>query len=257
MKTNLIRFDIALGKSKPENILHRENPCPFCDRTHLENIIAEEDGMILLRNKYNVLEDADQFVLIEGSSCDSDMPDYTPEHMHHLIRFGVKHWLAMRASGQYSAVIFFKNHGSLSGGTMRHPHMQLVGFKKVNDALTAEPGSFTGIPIASSNGVTLSAATQPRVGFGEFNITTTDNTALDTIANYIQSTVAYIKKRFPKSRDSYNIFFYWLNGYIAVKLMPRFPTSPLFIGYDIRILPSNMQELADEMKQLYFTKKAE
>ena len=54
MKTNLIRFDIALGKSKPENILHRENPCPFCDRAHLENIIDEEDGMILLRNKYNV-----------------------------------------------------------------------------------------------------------------------------------------------------------------------------------------------------------
>jgi len=254
MKTNLIHFDIMLGKNKPENIIHRENPCPFCDRKNLQNIIAEEDDLILLRNKYNVLADADQFVLIEGSRCDSDMPDYTPEHMHRLIRFGVKHWQAMRASGEYSSVIFFKNHGSLSGGTMRHPHMQLVGFKNVDESLMAEPESFNGILIDRRNGVTLNAATHPRVGFGEFNIITTDNNALDTIADDLQIAVSYIKTHFPKSRDSYNIFFYWLGGHIAVKLMPRFPTSPLFIGYDLRILPSNMQVIADDIKRLYFSK---
>ena len=64
-------------------------------------------------------------------------------------------------------------------------------------------------------------------------MTTTDNTALDTIANYIQSTVAYIKKRFPKSRDSYNIFFYHYFKHIHAKIFPRYTASPLYMGYRI------------------------
>ena len=29
MEINIVRFDMALGHQKPENIIHRENGCPF------------------------------------------------------------------------------------------------------------------------------------------------------------------------------------------------------------------------------------
>lgn len=31
MEYNYLGFDINIGKSKPENIVHREVACPFCD----------------------------------------------------------------------------------------------------------------------------------------------------------------------------------------------------------------------------------
>ena len=253
MKINLIRFDMNVGKNKPENIVHKENGCPFCHPEGLTDIYAtEEGGIILLKNKYNVLENADQLVLVETDRCGIDMPDYTQEHMRRVIRFGAAKWREMEADGKYSAVIFFKNHGHLSGGTMRHAHMQLVGFKGIIDSsFFPDEEDFEGIPIVEQDGVLLNAATHPRLGFGEFNLVAAPD-AIDSLADLMQKTVAYICDRFPKSQDSYNIFFYHAGENIAAKVMPRFPTSPLLIGYDLRILPSNLQEIAEDFHGKYF-----
>ena len=108
MKINLIRFDMKVGRNKPENIIHRENDCPFCHPEGLTDIYeTDEGGIILLKNKYDVLENADQLVLVETDRCGIDMPDYTTEHMRRIVRFGVSKWREMEASGKYSAVIFF------------------------------------------------------------------------------------------------------------------------------------------------------
>ena len=75
MKINRVRFDISVGRNKPENILNKENACPFCHPEGLTDILSTgEGGIILLKNKYNVLTDADQFVLIETDRCGVDMP---------------------------------------------------------------------------------------------------------------------------------------------------------------------------------------
>ncbi|MBQ7629834.1 MAG: DUF4931 domain-containing protein, partial [Selenomonadaceae bacterium] len=66
MNINLIKFNTDVGRTKPENLVHAENACPFCDVEHLTNIIEVDDDIIFLKNKYNVIETADQFVLIEG-----------------------------------------------------------------------------------------------------------------------------------------------------------------------------------------------
>lgn len=251
MGVNLIRFDIEAGRGKPENIVHTENDCPFCHPEGLTDIIAtEEGGIILLRNKYNVLMDAEQFVLVEAERCGNDMQDYTRKHMRRLIRFGVSHWNRMEADPRYRAVIFFKNHGRYSGGTMRHPHMQLVGFRTIDPTLFPGEGDFVGYTILDEGGVVMNAATRPRVGFGELNIVAEPD-ALDRVADLIQKGVAYICDNFPRSEDSYNIFFYRLGERIGIKLMPRVPTSPLLIGYDLRILPSNSAEIARDFQERY------
>ena len=56
MSDNLLDFDMQIGHKKPETIIHKENQCPFCDREHLTDILATDGELILLRNKYNVLD---------------------------------------------------------------------------------------------------------------------------------------------------------------------------------------------------------
>ncbi|WP_303105246.1 DUF4931 domain-containing protein [uncultured Mitsuokella sp.] len=256
MDINLMGFDMSIGRQKPETIRHQENACPFCDRSQLTDILATEGDMIFLRNKYNVIEGADQFVLIEGSACHSDIPDYTKEHMHALIRFGLSMWQDLLTSGRYEAVLFFKNYGPFSGGTIRHPHMQLIGLPHVKRELLCQPEEFEGPAIARRHGVTLNVSTVPRIGFWEFNIVPESLTdeAIATLADFIQLTVDYLMHRFAAQTRSYNIFFYENDGRIAVKILPRFATPPIYVGYGIHFRPSSLTSVIDEMQKLYFAK---
>ena len=252
MDINLIGFDVTLGSRKPENIIDKDAACPFCDRENLTGILDTDGDIILLKNKYNVIKGADQFVIIEGRNCHADMPDYPPEHMHRLIRFGLRHWKELIRSGKYRAVLFFKNFGPMSGGTIRHPHMQLVGIPEVNPALLFSPREFEGIPIRDEKGVIFNASTCPRVGFGELNILPGPQGDPDTLADFIQIAVGYLMGHFNKRCNSYNIFFYHDEGRYYVKVMPRFATSPLFIGYNIHFLPNNLDRIVREIKEIYF-----
>ena len=143
---------------------------------------------------------------------------------------------------------------------MQEPNYHLSG---VFHAKSDDAEDFNGRQITSANGISLTLARHPRLGFGEFNLAVDvpladllapDSPSLITLAEYIQKTVDFICKQFPGCKNSYNIFFYLQNDKIYAKLMPRFPTSPLFIGYDIRLLPSNLEEMAQAMQQEYFTK---
>ena len=253
MDINLIGFDVSVGQKKPRTLLDSDTPCPFCDVANLKNIIDTDGTVILLRNKYNVIEGAEQFVIIESDLCSGDMPDYSPAHMRRLVAFSLKHWQNMLASGQYETVLFFKNYGPLSGGTIRHPHMQLVGFKHLNKDLLFEPREFEGVTIAEKNGVCLNAATCPRIGFGELNIIPERDFDIGTLAEFIQISVRYILHHFNKNCHSYNIFFYD-NGdcgqKFLVKILPRFATSPLFIGYNIHFLPNNVNIIVKDLQAM-------
>ena len=63
--------------------------------------------MIFLRNKYNVIEGADQFVLIEGRACKSDMPAYTKKHMETRSSASASHGRSSEKAAA-TAVLFFK-----------------------------------------------------------------------------------------------------------------------------------------------------
>ncbi|MDQ0203893.1 DUF4931 domain-containing protein [Pectinatus haikarae] len=253
MRKNIISFNTKIGKSKPETIIDKDAQCPFCEYDHLEHIIDTCGEMTLLENKYNVLENSFQTVLLETRYCGSDMPDYSDEHMRMLIRFGIRHWFSMLDSGKYKSVLFFKNYGPLSGGTMRHPHMQIIGLKNVDNSLLCEESDFLGTQIAKKGSVELNISTFPRLGFCELNVLTENNDETDTIADFIKISVDYIMNHFNKRCKSYNIFFYRTEGLIKVKIMPRFPTSPLFIGYSLRLRPNNLNIIVNEMRKLYFS----
>ena len=253
MNINLIKFNTDIGKTKPENIVNKNNSCPFCDVENLTDIIDTDEDIIFLKNKYLVIEDSDQFVLIEGKDCDSDMPNYSKNHMRRVIKMGLKHWKKLLDSGKYEEVLFFKNFGPMSGGTIRHPHMQIVGFPKLKSELLFDEAELGGLIIAKENGVELNISNCPRVGFGELNVIVEHGGNLDTLADFLQIGVHYLTNVFRKNLHSYNIFFYHRDGKIFAKMMPRFATSPYFVGYNIHFLPRNIESIAEEVREIYFS----
>ncbi len=251
-KTHLL-FDSNIGQTKPESIVNTSAICPFCCREQLEDIIASDGSILLIKNKYPVLVDAFQTVIIETDECNAELSTYPKEHLYKLIAFGMEKWQEMLHSGEFASVIFYKNHGPNSGGTIRHPHMQIVGLKDIDYAENIGDESFYGILIHENAGVQLNLATKPKNGFFEFNIRIDDLQQLNQMADYIQIIAHYLLNHFHKACKSYNLFFYQLQGRILAKVVPRFVTSPLFIGYSIPQISNRAQEVVEEIQKIYFT----
>ena len=68
----------------------------------------------------------------------------------------------------------------------------------------------------------------------------------------MQRTADYFMFKFIRSNDSYNIFFYDFPGddKLYVKIMPRFLTNPLFVGYMIPQIsnPGHRAQFIEAMK---------
>jgi ATP adenylyltransferase/5',5'''-P-1,P-4-tetraphosphate phosphorylase II len=237
---------------KPNSIKNKQEPCPFCDRAQLTDIIAEDGKMILLKNKYPVLENTFQTVLIETDTCEDELSTYEPAHLHSLLKFGLKHWLEMEQSGRYESVLFLKNHGPLSGGSISHPHMQIIGLMDLDYKEGSKEEFFNGMEIKMQNGVLFNLSTEPRVGFYEFNIQMTDAGYIEEFGEFIQIAAHYILHHFRFKVTSYNIFFHHLNGKIYAKVVPRLVTTPLYIGYGIPQVPNNLEWMVEQIQSIYF-----
>lgn len=254
MPSNHLGFNVTIGQKKPESIINTMTKCPFCDRDSLTDILDSSGQLLLIKNKFQVLQDSFQTVLIETTKCTSDISEYTKDHLHDLFRFGVRHWFAMIASKEYQSVLFFKNHGPLSGGTLRHPHMQIIGLKTIDYHTTLDAKEFNGLIIHENDGVEFNISTYPRIGFSEFNVLTNDNGKLDQMADYVQIATHYVLNNFNQHCKSYNLFFYLVDDLIRIKIMPRFATSPLYIGYTIHLIPNNLETIVSDLQTKYFNK---
>lgn len=245
-------FNTAIGVKKPESIRNKNTSCPFCARDELTDIIDVEDSIILLKNKYPVLENTYQTVLIETDDCLSELSLYSKEHLVKLFTFALMHWKAMDDSGEFQSVLFFKNHGPLSGGTIAHPHMQIIGLRDLDYMENIAATQFEGLKIHEEKGVLFSLATKPKVGFYEFNVKMTEDCQIPIFASYVQMAVHYILNQFLFRANSYNLFFYQIDGAIYAKIVPRFVTTPLYIGYSIPQVPNNLQWVRDDIFSKYF-----
>lgn len=253
MSDNLLWFDTMTGSQKLKGYEKQTDTyCPFCDRDNLKNILAEDGNIVLVKNKYCVLQDTFQTVLIETDDCHADISTYPKSHLYRLLRFGVNKWLEMENDGSFKSVIFFKNHGRYSGGTVSHPHMQIIGLKKIDYRQNVHHQHFEGIPIDINRNVEFNISTNPLVGFQEFNVILDEINQIDIMSDYIQIAVYYVLNHFNRSCQSYNIFFYHLNDRIYAKIIPRFITSPLFIGYHIPQVVDNIDQTVTKIRKIFF-----
>ncbi len=245
-------FQTEIGRQKPNSIRNKEQICPFCEREKLIDKLAVDGPIIFLKNKYPVLENTYQTVLIETDDCHGELSIYSEEHLLKLIRFGLTHWLQLVESGEYESVIFFKNHGPLSGGSIAHPHMQIIGLKDMNYQDKVRMEDFEGLVIHESDGSVFSISTKPRAGFYEFNVKLGKIEDIYAFSKYIQTAAHYTLNYFPFSCSSYNLFFYQLGDSIYAKIIPRFITTPLFIGYLIPQVPNNIEWIKNDVREKYF-----
>lgn len=250
MQTHLM-FNMSIGTQKPESIRNKATKCPFCERESLTDIIEEKGDIIWLKNKYPVLDHAFQTVIIETKDCFAELSEYSKEHLYTLFEFGLRAWEKTIQTGEYKSVIFFKNHGPFSGGTLRHPHMQIIGFKEADYHQNIEPSQFEGIVIEKQPGIEFNISTKPKMGFYELNILLEDRTKWKEMADYIQLSTHYLLNGFSKNSTSYNLFFYQWDGKIIAKVVPRFAASPLYVGYSFPQVANNIDAVAEKIRNQY------
>ncbi|BDR55565.1 DUF4931 domain-containing protein [Xylocopilactobacillus apis] len=240
---NLV-FQPQIAKEKP----NRNSVCPFCDVNNLQNILAQDDDRIWLVNKYRTIKEAWQTIIIESSQHDGDIINYTKIQNRKIFNFAIDKWQEVINSNKYQSVLLFKNFGPRSGGSLAHPHMQIVGLNQINVLDQVSFQNVTGLTVWQREKVEVNISTEPLVGFLELNILLDNREDLALFADAVQIVVQYLMDDYMDGRyDSYNLFFYQFDKTIAVKVMLRHITSPYFVGY--RITQVNDDESLDKVKK--------
>lgn len=228
-----LTFDVLKAKGKPDDNRRPGTSCPFCDVAGLSGILRQEGDRIWLKNKFPTLHATDQTVFIETSEHDADIVDYAPERLHAVMRFALSCWDEMAASGHYRSVLMYKNWGPLSGGSLVHPHMQIVGLVDEDGYASVAPEHFEGVDVWSRGGVRVTISTQPIMGFVEVNVSMSGAaTEIDLFADAVQAAVRYVLNDHHGGRcTSYNLFFYRMGARVVCKVVPRWIVSPYYVGY--------------------------
>ncbi len=226
-----IYFNRVINQQKPSTLKNEKEQCPFCDHRKLADTISQKDDMLVVRNKYNTLEDSDMFVLIETAKCGCELEDYSISKTLNLLEYAISLRQKLVSTNKYRSVALFKNKGLMSSGTISHSHMQLIGFKNINCMEDVTCDHVQGVEISIENMSKFNLSTNPLISFLEFNIKISND--LLAVSKAVNLIVNYIDKTYWGNKSSYNIFFYQINDDIYLKIIPRYPTSSIKLGYNI------------------------
>ena len=205
-------FLSEIGREK--FIYQNSESCPFCNREEFSDIIAEEETILLLKNKFTTLANTFQTVLIETNDCSANIATYDTPHMRKIITFGINHWLTMEESGDFKSVVFLKIMDLYPVAVSIMPHMQIIGLKDIDYKLNLKDDIFAGIEIYKEGKSLLNISTKPNACSTEFNIITTprhDNFMADNIQNIVNYILILMKC------SSFNLFFYQWKKRLSVK----------------------------------------
>lgn len=219
---------------KPQHLGSEKAGCPFCDYAEEENILRAEQQMFWIRNKFQTLQETVQTLIIENPDHNKDISTHTKEENRALFHFAFECWAEMTRDPRFESVLFYKNHGPFSGGSLKHPHMQIVGLDVLDGEGQIHDENFTGIDVFSEKNIAINFSTKPIMGFLEINLLVNAEApeAIDLLADYVQKTVSYVLNTYHHGRcDSYNLFIFEEKNQYKIKLTPRFIVSPYFVGY--------------------------
>ncbi len=232
MTQEQLSFITHVAQGKPETIVHHDAACPFCDVAHLTNILAQEADRIWLVNKFRVLADTMQTIIIESSNHQGDWSNYDAATGAAIMDFSLRKWTEMRHDAHYRSVMMYKNFGPRSGGSLSHPHLQIVGLDKIDGYAHIRPENLAGDAFLQLGEATVSIATEPVQGFLEFNVRIPSSQSAADLSDAIRVLTHYVLNGYFHGRcDSYNLFFYPTDDGIVCKVVPRFNASPFTVGY--------------------------
>ena len=239
MKNDPLVFQLSTAKDKPQSyrkkVPAQKKVCPFCDAANLTNIYKRDGDLIWLKNKFPTLRDTMQTVLIESSDHHGDITTYSKEENRKMIHFALSCAEQMQKSGKYRSVLWYKNYGPHSGGSLIHPHMQIVGLEHEDGYKYIHQNNFEGETLFQDKNVEVNIAQHPIQGYTELNINALTRNNIDLWADWIQSAAKYMLNIMYDGRcDSYNLFFYPReDGGICAKYITRFNAPPYFVGYKL------------------------
>ena len=174
MTNDPLVFQMGIAKNKPQSYrkktTFKQKQCPFCDVAHLTDIYKRNGDLIWLHNKFPTLRDTMQTVLIESRDHNGDIATYSKEHNRKMIKFALSCAEEMQNSGKYESVLWYKNYGPHSGGSLIHPHMQIVGLEHENGYKYIRPNNFEGESLFKNQDVEVNIAQHPVQGYTELNI---------------------------------------------------------------------------------------
>lgn len=250
MNNDPLVFDVNIAKEKP-NSYRKHSACPFCSVADLSSIYAQKGDMIWLQNKYPTLRDTVQTVLIESADHQGDITTYSRKQNRALLRFSLSCFNKMQSQKAFKSTLWYKNFGPQAGGSLVHPHMQIVGLKKQDGYQYLTEKNFIGFSLFNEKRVEVNISKFPIQGYIEININLLDPAAAALWADWIQTGARYILNVLSNGRcDSYNLFFYpRQNNIICAKLIARFATPPYFVGYKLSQV-DNDEKLLDEAQRL-------
>lgn len=255
----VLEFNLHIGKKKPDTVHRKEPYCPFCDVENLKGILAKDGLMIWLKNAFPVLKNTYPTLIIETDNDDGEFSVYAPAYAERLIRFALDKWYKMKDSGRFKSVLFYRNYGYMSGGTIHHPHIQIVGLEDYDYHDTVHIYHLQGDSILKDKEIEINLSDKPLLGFYEINMILRNTDDLPVFTRYMQDTAFYITHRFSRFTNSYNMFFYDFpeEPGLYVKLIPRFLTNPLYIGYKIPQITDSesRQKLITSLRQLLLKEK--
>ncbi|MFV0555844.1 MAG: DUF4931 domain-containing protein [Lactovum sp.] len=250
---NPLTFNATINKEKYSQTAGEEQVCPFCSPNQLVDIFKTEKDKIWLKNKFVTIENSLMTVLIESKEHEGDITSYSKKENQELFQFAMACWQETLENSDFQSVVMFKNFGPMSGGSLRHPHFQIVGLKEVDAYEELQAQDFKGLDMLSEEHLSVNLSTYPMMGTVEINVILSNLSALNTFADAVQISAKYLLNDFMSGRcQSYNLFFYQYEGKLICKVVPRFLTSPYFIGYKISQVykMDRLIEIAEELSQL-------
>lgn len=251
---HLLKYNMDIGKTKPNTVRKASTYCPFCDATNLKNILEKRDTMIWLENAYPVLKDTWQTLVIESDKCNDDFSSYSLAYAVNLISFCLEKWDQVKAMNEFASVLLYRNYGRMSGGSIHHPHSQIIGLKNYDYHEDIKHYHFIGTPLLHEESLEINLSIRPIIGFYEINFIIKNHYALHYPVLYMQKTAHYILTQIS---HSYNIFYYDFPGdtNLYVKIVPRFLTNPLFVGYMVPQIATEEETtpFIDKLKQAILT----
>lgn len=249
-------FSHVAAQGKPRHMKAETNGCPFCDYEEKENILAEDGELLWIKNKYPTLNNTSQTLIIESKEHNSDISTYTKEENRRLIQFALKCWKEMKQDSRYQSVLFYKNHGPLSGGSLKHPHMQIVGLEDVDGESQIQMENFEGVSVLERDELSITLSKFPTMGFLEMNLIVEWEENSELFADYLQQLVCFVLQDYFHGRcDSFNLFFFIIEGKLIVKVVPRFIDSPYFVGYRLSqtFTDEHLATIGNELKMFLTT----
>ncbi|MGO2696142.1 MAG: DUF4931 domain-containing protein [Bavariicoccus seileri] len=253
MVKEVLTFRVDTARVKP-NDMYGQSKCPFCDRPSLTNILNDSGDFMWLMNKYPTLSQTVQTIIIESQAHDTNLTTYSASYMERLWQYIEECWEKMASSGQYASTVLLKNHGPMSGSSLKHPHLQLIGLEKIDATAMRVASDFEGLELYSDDYCQATLSTQPIMGFVELNIISKRHHHSPIVSQVIQALVRYILISYQGNRfNSYNLHGWLFEDKQVIKIIPRWVDSAYYTGFGISQV-YNSEELVkirDEIRTVY------